>query len=89
MDRRLRFVTAQMLWMYCTIIGLTLLEILALDLIITLYLIGFLVIVELTAPHTVRPPWRTRLRWFVALGFVGFGYIVVRRLLSLFPPGLF
>jgi hypothetical protein len=89
MDRRLRFVAAQMAWTYCAIFGLTLLGTLTFDSFFILSLIGFLVTAELTAPYTVRPPWRARLWWFVALGFAGFGYIVVRRLISLFPPGSF
>lgn len=67
--------------MLSTLVLLLVLGALSLELFYSLSFIGFLVIVEVTAPIAVTPRWRRRLRWFVIGGTVGFGYIVARRLL--------
>jgi hypothetical protein len=36
----------------------------------------------------VTPTWRRRLKWLIAVGLVVFGYIVVRRILAILPPGV-
>lgn len=87
--RRERFVHAQVAWMLAAILGLTLLESLTLELFFVVSLIGFLVVTELTAPFNVTPVWRRRLRWVILIGLVGFGYIVVKRILEILPPGVF
>lgn len=51
-----------------------------------LSLIGFLVVLELTAPLNVTPRWRSRLRWIVAAGLLTFAAVVVRRILAVLPP---
>ncbi len=61
---------------------------LSLELFFVVSLIGFLVVVELTAPFTVTPAWRRRLVWLVGIGLAVFGYIVVRRILEILPPGV-
>jgi len=76
------------MWMYSVIVGLLLVGMLTFELLFIISFIGFLILIELTAPYAVRPRWRARLRWFVVLGFVGFGYLVVRRLLSILPAEL-
>ena len=48
--RRRRFVHAQLAWMLATVVVLATLESLTLELFFVLSLIGFLVVVELTAP---------------------------------------
>ena len=87
-QRRRRFIHAQMGWMLATIVGLAVLGSLSLELFFLVSLLGLLVAVELTAPIAVTPQWRQRLRWLIAAGFVGFGYIVIRRLLEILPEGL-
>ncbi|ODR82131.1 hypothetical protein BG842_20910 [Haladaptatus sp. W1] len=75
--------------MLASILALAALGSLTLELFFVLSLIGLLVIVELTAPFNVTPRWRRRLKWFIALGLVVFGIIVVRRILAILPPGVF
>lgn len=87
--RRLRFVHAQVAWMLATVLALSLLGSLSLELFFVVSLIGFLVVTELTAPFSVTPRWRSRLKWFILLGLVGFAYVVIKRILEILPPGLF
>jgi membrane protein implicated in regulation of membrane protease activity len=86
--RRQRFVHGQTAWMLATIVGLAALDALSLELFFVVSLIGFLVVVELTAPFSVTPQWRSRLRWIVLAGLAVFGYIVVRRVLAILPEGV-
>lgn len=86
--RRERFVHAQLAWMLGATLVLVLLDSLSYELVFVVSLIGFLVIVELTAPIAVTPVWRRRLRWLIGVGLVAFGYIVVQRILSILPPGV-
>ncbi|SDM92257.1 hypothetical protein SAMN04487949_2857 [Halogranum gelatinilyticum] len=86
--RRERFIRAQVAWMAASLLVLTLLDALTLELFFVVCLIGFLVVVELTAPFSVTPAWRSRLKWLIALGLAVFGYIVVRRILEILPAGV-
>jgi hypothetical protein len=86
--RRQRFIHGQAAWMLATVVALALLGSLSLDLFFVVSLIGFLVMVELTAPFNVTPRWRSRLKWIILLGLVGFGYIVIQRILEILPSGL-
>lgn len=61
---------------------------LSLDLYFVVSLIGFLVLVELTAPFNVTPTWRGRLKWVILAGLVVFAAIVVRRIIGILPEGL-
>jgi hypothetical protein len=83
--RRQRFVHAQAAWMLTTLVVLATLDALSLELFFVLSLIGFLVVVELTAPFNVTPEWRTRLRWLILAGLLVFGYVVVQRILEILP----
>jgi hypothetical protein len=74
--------------MLATILCLSLLGSLSLELFFVVSLIGFLVVVELTAPFNVTPRWRARLKWVILLGLAVFAYIVVRRILEILPPGV-
>jgi threonine/homoserine efflux transporter RhtA len=87
--RRLQFIQAQVAWMLAVVVVLALLSSLELELFFVLSLIGFLVFIELTAPIAVTPTWRRRLPWFIAIGLVVFGIIVVRRIIEILPPGVF
>lgn len=86
--RRERFVHAQLAWMLGATLVLVLLDSLSYELVFVVSLIGLLVITELTAPITVTPAWRRRLRWLIGVGLVVFGYIVIRRILAILPPGV-
>lgn len=81
--RRLQFVYAQTAAMVASIITLVLLDAFTLELFFVLSLIGLLITTELTAPFTVTPQWRRRLRWVILLGLVGFGYLVARRIATI------
>ncbi|QLD88746.1 hypothetical protein HWV07_06735 [Natronomonas salina] len=86
--RRLQFVQGQVAWMLASLVVLTIVGSLSLELFFVLSLIGFLVIVELTSPIAVSPEWRRRLPWFIAVGLLVFGYIVIRRILEILPEGV-
>ena len=86
--RRQRFVVGQTAWMSATVVGLSLLGALSYELFFVVSLIGFLVVVELTAPFNVTPRWRSRLKWVVGVGLVVFGVIVVRRILAILPSAV-
>lgn len=78
--RRLEFVYAQTAIMVASVFVLVVLGAFSLELFFVLSLIGLLITTELTAPFTVTPEWRRRLRWVIVLGLLGFGYIVARRI---------
>lgn len=86
--RRQRFVVGQVAWMSATMVALALLGSLSLELFFVVSLIGFLVIIELTAPFRVTPRWRSRLMWIVLLGLIAFTYVVVKRILAILPSGV-
>lgn len=86
--RRQQFVVGQVAWMLAAVLGLALLDAVSLELVFVLSLIGLLVVTELTAPINVAPRWRRRLRWLIAVGLLGFGVIVVRRVLAILPEGV-
>ena len=88
-SRRMRFVHAQAAWLLAALLALTLLGALSLEMFFVVSLVGFLVVVQLTAPFNVTPRWRRRLTWFIAVGLLVFGYIVVKRILEILPRGLF
>ena len=81
--KRQRFITGVTAWMVATVIVLTALGSIAAELFFVLSLIGFLVVVELTAPINVTPRWRRRLLVVVGLGIIIFGGIVLRRVVSI------
>lgn len=87
--RRERFVRSQLGWMLASAFVLALLDTLTYELFFTLSLLGFLIVIELTAPFAVTPQWRQRLRWLIGIGLIGFGYIVARRILEILPAGVF
>lgn len=88
-SRRERFVHANVAWLFATLLVLSLLEALSYELFFVVSLIGFLVTTELTAPFGLSPRWRRRLRYVIAVGLVGFAYVVVQRILAILPPGVF
>jgi hypothetical protein len=81
--RRQRFIWANLGWMLFATLALVLLDSLSYELYFVISLIGFLIIVELTAPT-----WRARLKWIILLGMGLFGYIVIQRILAILPSGV-
>ena len=77
-----------MAWLLGSLLVLSLLGSLSAELFFVVSLIGFLVVVELTAPFAVTPTWRRRLKWVIGIALLVFGYIVVRRILDILPPGI-
>lgn len=86
--RRRQFVTGTVAWMLAAATVLVALDALSLDLFVSVSLIGFFVVAELTAPVAVTPTWRRRILVVGALGLLLFGYIVVRRILAILPEGV-
>ncbi|WP_129115391.1 hypothetical protein [Halegenticoccus tardaugens] len=87
--RRRKFVHAQTAWMLAAALTLALLDVLTLELFFVLSLLGFLIVVEFTAPFSVTPKWRMRLKWLILAGLVSFGYVAIRRVLSILPIEVF
>lgn len=86
--QRQQFIIGHVAWLLGTLLVLSVLGALSLELFFVVSLIGFLIVVELTAPFAVTPMWRRRLRWIIGLGLLVFGYIVVRRILAILPAGV-
>ena len=86
--RRIRFIHAQIAWMLATVLVLSLLQSLRPQLVFVISLIGFLVIIELTAPFNLTPRWRSRLKWLIPIGLAIFAYVVIQRILAILPPGV-
>jgi choline-glycine betaine transporter len=89
MDRQLRFVLAQAAWMLCTTLLLVLFEALMIETFVMLSFVGLLIVTELTAPLTVVPPWRTRVRWVILIGLLAVLYVMIQGILQVVPPGVF
>lgn len=86
--RRQRFIYGVVAWMLTSIVLLTLLGALELELFFVVSLIGLLVVVELTAPLNITPRWRRRLVLVILIGLAGFSYIVINRILEILPEGI-
>lgn len=86
--RRKQFIIGTLAWMLGTVLVLVVLESFSFELVFVLSLVGFLVVSELTAPFTVTPRWRRRLKWLIGIGLLGFGYVVIQRILTILPPGV-
>ena len=82
-QRRQRFIHAQVAWMLTVVVVLAAIGSLSLELFFFLSLVGFFLVVELTSPVAVTPPWRRRIRWIIAAGFLVFAYLVARRLFEI------
>ena len=86
--RRQRFVYRHLAWMLCSALVLALLDALTYEVFLIVAFVGFLSLLEWTAPVRIAPPWRRRLRAAILLGIAGIGYLVVRRVVALLPPGV-
>jgi hypothetical protein len=84
----MQFIRAQIAWMVAAILGLSLLGALSYVFFFVLSFIGLLVVTYSTAPVNIRPAWRARLKWLILVGFIGYAYVTIRRILELLPPGI-
>lgn len=87
--RRDQFLVAQLGWMMAALFLFVVLGLFSYELFFVSSLLGLLVMIRFTVPFRVTPTWQRRLRWVILIGLVGFGYIIVKRLLELLPPGVF
>lgn len=81
-----KFAVAAIGWPLCALLILVVSGLMVLDLYFVVSLVGFLIIVELTAPVSVSLRWRRMLPLLVAVGLLGFVYILARRALTALPP---
>lgn len=88
-NRRLRFIHAQIAWSLSALLMLTILNTLTLEVFFVVSLIGLLIIIELTTLFRITPKWRKRLWVVIGLGLLGFGIIVIRRIVEILPPRVF
>lgn len=86
--KRRRFVHAHIAWMLGSALVLVLLDALTYELFFVVSLVGFLIVVEVTAPIRVTPGWRRRLRWVIVAGFLGFSYLIFQQMLEILPSGV-
>ena len=86
---RLRFVHGQVAWMSGAAILLLFLDSLTYQLFFVISFIGFLIMMEFTAPFAVSVRWRKRLRLILLLGLIVFAYIIVTEIVENLPPGVF
>lgn len=84
--KRRWFVHAHLAWMVAAALVLSLLNSLTYELFFITSLIGFLVVIQLTAPFRITPPWRRRLQWITTLGLLGFALILIRQVLLILSP---
>jgi hypothetical protein len=81
--RRHRFLVLQVGWMLGVVVLLALLRTLTLTFFFVGSLVGFLLVTAFTASPTVRPRWRSRLKWVAVVGLVAFVYVLLRRVQEL------
>ena len=83
--RRTRFVIGHTVWMFATILVLTLLSAFSIKWVFISSLVGLLIVTQLTGPVHVAPRWRGQVAWLILLGLVGFAIIVFFRILAVLP----
>jgi len=76
-------------WVFVVLALLTLFQSLDPEYFFVLCLIGFLIIVELSGPFTVRPEWRKRVNVAIVVGVFIFGLIVANKVLNILGIRLF
>ena len=70
-------------WMLIVLTLLALFNSINFEYFFVLCLIGFLVIVELSGPFTVRPAWRTRVNIIIIIGVLIFSLIIIEKVLAI------
>jgi hypothetical protein len=81
-SRRQKFVNGQIALMLGTVLVLSALGLLSLELFVVASLVGLMLLTLATAPVNLVPRWRARLKWPIAFGLLVFVYLVVREILS-------
>ncbi|HEY3422991.1 MAG TPA: hypothetical protein VGK13_07495 [Methanocellaceae archaeon] len=76
-------------WMFVVLALLALFRSLSPEYFFVLCLIGFLIIVELSGPFTVRPAWRKRVNIVIIVGVLIFGLVVAKKVLDILGIKLF
>ena len=79
MRSQMKFMRVQILWMLATLLALIAFDLFSLYLFITASLVGYIVLTDLTSPLVSQPPWRQRLRWIGAFGFLAFVFLMVEK----------
>jgi hypothetical protein len=87
--KRMRFVRLQTAWMLGVIVLLAAFGALAFDLFVLLTAVGFLIVTEFTTTFSTTPDWRRRIRWLAAVLVLVSGALLVRRIATALPPGVF
>lgn len=85
MSPKKRVISANLVWIVGTFVSLAFLGFLTIEMVFIVSLIGFILITEFTAPFGDSPRWRILLDAVIVLGFLLFGYIVIRRILEALP----
>jgi dolichyl-phosphate-mannose--protein O-mannosyl transferase len=86
--KRRWFVHAHLAWMITAALVLSLLNSLTYELFFVTSLIGFLIVIQLTAPFRITPPWRRRIRWITMIGLLSLVLILIQRMITILPPKL-
>lgn len=81
--RRRQFVHRQFAALAAVLVTLALLGDPSYATLVALGYVALLVVVQVTAPVDVTPPWRRRLRWLLALGLLAFAVVALRQTLPL------
>lgn len=76
-------------WMFSVLALLVLFQSLNFEYFFVLCLIGFLIIVELSGPFTVRPEWRKRVNIVILIGVLIFGLIALTKVINILGIKLF
>jgi choline-glycine betaine transporter len=79
----MRVVYMQVAWMIGSLFVLITLGPFSYELFFLLMVLGLVIVADLTAPSAVNPRWRSRFRWVVLAGVIGFVIVVTRRILQL------
>ena len=81
--RQHRFVYLLSAWMFMVLFFLIIVNSLDIEIFFVLNLIGFLVLVEITAPFNFKPVWKQRLKWVELIGAIGLSIIVAEKILKI------
>lgn len=76
-------------WVLLVLTVLTLFNSLSFEYFFVLCFIGFLILVELSGPFTVKPKWRSRLDILIVIGVLIFGIIVAQKVLDIIGIRIF
>jgi general stress protein CsbA len=70
-------------WVLIVLTLLTLFNSLSLEYFFVLCFIGFLIIVELSGPFTVKTKWRSRINIIIAIGVLIFALIITKKVMDI------